>query len=116
MPCSHPGVIVRVQDDGWLALSTEGAALACFARGREGGVSCSAPAAYGRGRGPVVARETHMSWVFLAGDEAYKLKKPIRLSLSQLYDSLGSATLPALPSSRSIGGPGIAVWKTASSG
>jgi uncharacterized protein len=27
----------------------------------------------------VVALETHMSWVFLAGDKAYKLKKPVRL-------------------------------------
>ena len=26
----------------------------------------------------VVRRETHMSWVFLAGDEAFKLKKPVR--------------------------------------
>src|SRR5208282_1601866 len=26
----------------------------------------------------VVLRETHMSWVFLAGDQAYKLKKPVR--------------------------------------
>ncbi len=26
----------------------------------------------------VAVRETHMSWVFLAGDEAYKLKKPVR--------------------------------------
>lgn len=26
----------------------------------------------------VVRRETHMSWVFLAGDRAYKLKKPVR--------------------------------------
>jgi aminoglycoside phosphotransferase family enzyme len=26
----------------------------------------------------VVRRETHMSWVFLAGDKAYKLKKPVR--------------------------------------
>jgi aminoglycoside phosphotransferase family enzyme len=30
--------------------------------------------------GPVICRETHMSWVFLAGEEVYKLKKPIRLS------------------------------------
>jgi aminoglycoside phosphotransferase family enzyme len=29
--------------------------------------------------GPVICRETHMSWVFLAGSEAYKLKKPLRL-------------------------------------
>ncbi len=27
---------------------------------------------------PVVRHETHMSWVFLAGDRAYKLKKPVR--------------------------------------
>ncbi|HEY6996088.1 MAG TPA: hypothetical protein VH397_20490 [Xanthobacteraceae bacterium] len=26
----------------------------------------------------VVRRETHMSWIFLAGDRAYKLKKPVR--------------------------------------
>jgi len=26
----------------------------------------------------VIARETHMSWVFLAGDDVYKLKKPVR--------------------------------------
>lgn len=29
--------------------------------------------------GPVICRETHMSWVFLVGAEAYKLKKPLRL-------------------------------------
>jgi aminoglycoside phosphotransferase family enzyme/predicted kinase len=29
--------------------------------------------------GPVEVRETHISWVFLAGDRAYKVKKPIRL-------------------------------------
>lgn len=28
---------------------------------------------------PIVGQETHMSWVFLAGDKAYKLKKPLRL-------------------------------------
>ena len=28
---------------------------------------------------PVVCRETHMSWVFVTGAEAYKLKKPLRL-------------------------------------
>jgi len=28
----------------------------------------------------VVARETHMSWVFMAGDRVYKLKKPVRFS------------------------------------
>ena len=30
-------------------------------------------------RGPVELRETHISWVFLAGERAYKLKKPLRL-------------------------------------
>ena len=25
----------------------------------------------------VVRRETHMSWVFLAGDKVFKLKKPV---------------------------------------
>jgi aminoglycoside phosphotransferase family enzyme len=28
----------------------------------------------------VICRETHMSWVFLAGDKVYKLKKPVRFS------------------------------------
>ena len=28
--------------------------------------------------GEVICRETHMSWVFLAGDRVYKLKKPVR--------------------------------------
>lgn len=28
----------------------------------------------------VTCRETHMSWVFLAGDSVYKLKKPVRFS------------------------------------
>ncbi len=27
--------------------------------------------------GPVVVHETHISWVFLAGDYAYKVKKPV---------------------------------------
>ena len=27
----------------------------------------------------VEIRETHISWVFLAGDRAYKLKKPVAL-------------------------------------
>jgi aminoglycoside phosphotransferase family enzyme len=27
---------------------------------------------------PVSAKETHMSWVFMAGDHVYKLKKPVR--------------------------------------
>jgi aminoglycoside phosphotransferase family enzyme len=28
----------------------------------------------------VILRETHMSWVFLAGDRVYKLKKPVRFA------------------------------------
>jgi aminoglycoside phosphotransferase family enzyme len=38
----------------------------------------SRPDSYGLGPGAVVRRETHMSWVFLAGDRVYKLKKPVR--------------------------------------
>ena len=34
---------------------------------------------YPHAAGTIAAIETHMSWVFLAGDRAYKLKKPIRL-------------------------------------
>jgi len=37
------------------------------------------PQAYGDGSLLVEVRETHISWVFLVGDRAYKLKKPIRL-------------------------------------
>lgn len=36
------------------------------------------PAVY-RTPGPVELRETHISWVFLVGARAYKLKKPLRL-------------------------------------
>lgn len=38
----------------------------------------SRPDAYPHAIGDLVRRETHMSWVFLAGDRAYKLKKPVR--------------------------------------
>jgi aminoglycoside phosphotransferase family enzyme len=38
----------------------------------------SRPGAYAHPVGAVVLRETHMSWVFLAGDRVYKLKKPVR--------------------------------------
>jgi len=38
----------------------------------------SQPAAYGLASAGVVRRETHMSWIFLAGDKVYKLKKPVR--------------------------------------
>lgn len=37
------------------------------------------PSAYGAGTLCVEAVETHMSWVFLTHDRAYKLKKPMRL-------------------------------------
>lgn len=36
------------------------------------------PAAYGGSTEKVEARETHMSWVFLADDHVYKLKKPVK--------------------------------------
>jgi len=45
-------------------------------------------AAYPHAPNEVVARETHMSWVFLAGDLAYKLKKPVR------FPFLDFSTLP----------------------
>jgi aminoglycoside phosphotransferase family enzyme len=38
----------------------------------------SRPDAYPHRVGEVILRETHMSWVFLAGDRVYKLKKPVR--------------------------------------
>ena len=40
----------------------------------------SRPDAYGPQVHTVSCRETHMSWVFLAGETAYKLKKPVRFS------------------------------------
>jgi aminoglycoside phosphotransferase family enzyme len=36
------------------------------------------PAAYAHAPTEVARRETHMSWIFLAGDRVYKLKKPVR--------------------------------------
>jgi aminoglycoside phosphotransferase family enzyme len=47
------------------------------------------PAAYAGQPGPVEVIETHMSWVFLAGPMAYKLKKPVR------YGRLDFRTLEA---------------------
>ncbi len=38
----------------------------------------SRPDAYPSPVSEVMLRETHMSWVFLAGDRVYKLKKPVR--------------------------------------
>jgi uncharacterized protein len=40
----------------------------------------------------IVVRETHMSWVFLAGSRVYKLKKPVRfpyLDFSTLFPTRG---------------------------
>src|ERR1039457_1514767 len=36
------------------------------------------PATYGQDL-PVAVHETHASWVFVAGDRAYKIKKPVAL-------------------------------------
>jgi aminoglycoside phosphotransferase family enzyme len=81
----------------------------------------------------VVARETHMSWVFLAGDEVYKLKKPVRfpyldfstlarreaacraeLTLNRrLASDVYKAVVPLMrsPAGLTIGGPGeIVDW------
>jgi aminoglycoside phosphotransferase family enzyme len=38
----------------------------------------SRPGAYAHPVREAILRETHMSWVFLAGDRVYKLKKPVR--------------------------------------
>lgn len=38
----------------------------------------SLPEAYSHAARDFVRKETHMSWVFLAGDRVYKLKKPVR--------------------------------------
>ena len=40
----------------------------------------SQPGAYAHAPPNVSTRETHMSWVFLAGERAYKLKKPVRFA------------------------------------
>ena len=45
--------------------------------------------------------ETHMSWVFLVGDRAYKLKKPVRFDYLDYSPSIGVRP-PAVPRSRSI--------------
>jgi uncharacterized protein len=47
------------------------------------------PSTYGLASGTVELVETHMSYVFLAGDRAYKLKKPVR------YPFLDFSTLEA---------------------
>lgn len=38
----------------------------------------SRPDAYAHATGDFIRKETHMSWVFLAGNRVYKLKKPVR--------------------------------------
>jgi aminoglycoside phosphotransferase family enzyme/predicted kinase len=48
----------------------------------------TAPAMYG-GSVPVVVHETHASWVFVAGDRAYKVKKPVALGFLD-YSTLAS--------------------------
>src|SRR5690606_15001688 len=48
----------------------------------------SRPESYGPAPVEVAARETHMSWVFLAGERVYKLKKPVR------FPYLDFSTLP----------------------
>jgi uncharacterized protein len=81
----------------------------------------------------VILRETHMSWVFLAGDRVYKLKKPVRfayldfstlerreaacraeVSLNRRLASnvyIGVVPLAASTGGLAIGGPGaIADW------
>jgi len=81
----------------------------------------------------VTARETHMSWVFMAGDRVYKLKKPVRFpyldfsTLERRADAcraemslnrrlapdvyLGVAPLTMTPAGYAIGGGGrIADW------
>lgn len=42
------------------------------------------PACYSHAAGPVESIETHFAWVFLAGEYAYKLKKPASLTVMDL--------------------------------
>ncbi len=87
--------------------------------------------AYPGRRAPVTALETHMSWVFLAGRRAYKLKKPVKFayldfSTLALREAacraelrlnrrlapdvyLGVVALTQGPRGLSIGGPGAVV-------
>jgi aminoglycoside phosphotransferase family enzyme len=87
--------------------------------------------AYSHAVGEVIRRETHMSWVFLAGNTVYKLKKPVRfpyldfstlalrgvacraeLSLNRRLASdvyLGVVPLIATPRGLSLGGSGTIV-------
>ncbi len=47
-----------------------------------------APGAYPHLARDVLSKQTHMSWVFLAGDKVYKLKKPVRFPYLD-YSTLG---------------------------
>jgi aminoglycoside phosphotransferase family enzyme len=91
----------------------------------------SQPDAYAHAAIAVAQRETHMSFIFLAGDRAYKLKKPVRFpyldfSTLQRRESacraelrlnrrlapevyLGLAPITATPGGLSIGGRGTIV-------
>ena len=44
-------------------------------------------AAYEPRPAAVELRETHISWVLLAGDAAYKIKKPLKLAFSRCAGS-----------------------------
>ena len=59
------------------AMDTAGPSSASGGRSTRRGAR--APAGLRRTAEPVELRETHISWVFLAGDRAYKLKKPVVL-------------------------------------
>lgn len=50
------------------------------------------PSFYSPAPGTVEVRETHVSVVFLAGDRAYKVKKPLRLPFLD-YSTLGRRRL-----------------------
>ena len=54
----------------WQSREVPLASKVAFLRSRE---------AHGGATGPIACRETHMSWLFLAADQVYKLKKPVRL-------------------------------------
>ena len=53
------------------------------------------PAFYPGPVGRVEVRETHISWVFLAGDRAYKLKKPLVLPFLDYGTPRGGARCAA---------------------
>ncbi|HYA81697.1 MAG TPA: hypothetical protein VED87_12305 [Methylocystis sp.] len=63
----------------------------------------SRPDAYPHRADEVAVRETHMSWVFLAGLRVYKLKKPVRFPYLD-FSTWRAARRPAARSSGSIAG------------